>query len=462
MQKKYYSGPRAIAEYLRPERDNYIPLVELPAALNPYLESHDIHVDIKLMNTLPLANVKSLPAWNMLVEAPDSLAAKHIVESSSGNTVFSLGLLARHFGAQDVTAIASNDVSRGKLDLLRLAGVHVTVMDGPMCPDANDPNSTIAVASRMGREADSYNPGQYDNDANPQAHERITGPQLYDQLGDSLGMFVAGLGTTGTLLGTACYLHTRLPGLRVAGIVRAPNNLVPGVRTRNGLREVALGWESVVTEGTVVVNEHDAFDYSLRLIREGLLVGPSTGFAYAGALKQLNAMDGNGTIEELRGKHVVFIAPDSMFPYVNEYFEVLGEDHFPRIDDRSSGMPYREAASELGGIAELTIDEVRADYQGATIESMQSMHYRLIDVRTPLEFEDHHLPSSENVPITKLDVWLENTDVTRPIVFICARGNISLRAAHKASQLGLTAYSMIGGTADWSDKDYPRVKALFC
>lgn len=463
MNKRHYSGADGITEYLRPRRDEYIPLVELPASLNPYLEAYDVHINVKLMNTLPLANVKSLPAWNMLAEAPVDLSGLRIAESSSGNTVFSLGLLAKHFGASSVTAIASNDVTTGKLNLLRLAGINVTLMDGPMCPDANDPNSTIAVAHRQGDQDGWYNPGQYNNDANPGAHEKITGPQLYDQLGDGLGLFVAGLGTTGTLLGTARYLHTKITDLKVAGIVRVPNNPVPGVRTRNGLREVGLAWDSVITEQPIAINERDSYLYSLRLIRAGLLVGPSTGFAYAGALRQLEYMVETNEIEALRGRHVVFIAPDSMFPYVDEYFEVLDNEVFPIIDDRSSGLPHREATQELAGVAELTVDEVLADYDGADADSMRPMHYRIVDIRSPQEYQDHHLPASENVPLTDLPAWMAKTEnVQRPIVFVCGRGAMSLRATYEATEAGMTAYSMLGGTAEWSDRGYVRITPIFC
>lgn len=462
MNNRYYSGADGITEYLRPKRDEYIPLVELPASLNPYLADYDIHIDVKLMNTLPLANVKSLPAWNMLAEAPNDLAGLRIAESSSGNTVFSLGLLAKHFGVKDVTAIASSDVTAGKLNLLRLAGVEVTLMDGPMCPDANDPNSTIAVARRQGDQDGWYNPGQYNNDANPGAHEKITGPQLYDQLGGALGMFIAGLGTTGTLLGTACYLHTKIPDLKVAGIVRVPNNPVPGVRTRNGLREVGLAWGSVTTEEPIAVNERDSYAHSLKLIRAGLLVGPSAGFAYAGALRQLDRMVETGTIESLRGRHVVFIAPDSMFPYLDEYFEVLGDNVFPVVNDQSSGLPYREAAQELAGVAELTVDELLADYDDTGHDVTRPRHYQIIDIRSLQEFQDHHLPASLNIPLADLPKWLIGADKTRPVVFVCGRGAMSLRAAHEATQAGLTAYSMVGGTAEWSDRDYPRVRPPFC
>ena len=460
MNKEVYIGTDAIARYLTPSSERYVPVVELPKELNPYLESHGVHMSVKLMNTLPLGNVKALPAWHLLQD--ENVKNRQIVESSSGNTVFSMGLLARHAGAKGVMAIASNTVSEDKLNLLRLAGVDVRLRDGPICPDPNDPTSSIAVARQLGARDGWYNPGQYDNDANPRAHEMITGPQLVDQLGENIGMFVAGLGTTGTLVGTARFLRQKLKNIAVAGVVRVPNNLVPGVRTQSGLREIAFDWQDVLTEEPVMVNEHDAYDASLALIRWGLLVGPSTGFAYQGALSVLERYAASGTIESLAGKHVVFIAPDSCFPYVSQYFEILGEDAFPAIDGQTSGRPYMEADSELAHLPELTVDDVYGDYEKQDDRLVKTRHYEMIDVRSPLEFDDHHLPGSKNIPFDELPVWLETADVQVAYVFVCRRIGLSARAAKEALDAGLSAYVMTGGTTEWSARGYERVTPAMC
>lgn len=462
MNNRYYSGPEALKNYLKPDKDEYSPLVELPQTLNPFLQEFDIHINIKLLNTLPLSNVKSMPAWNMLATAGRDLTNTTIVESSSGNTVFSLGIVAKHFGAKKVLAVASRDVSPGKLDLLRIAGIDVQLIEGPLCPDANDPNSSIAIAKRYGEQSGWYNPGQYDNDANPAVHRKVTGPQIYNQLDGKVAMFVAGLGTTGTLLGTAQYLGSKIPELNVIGVVRAPNNAVPGVRTKNGLNEVTFDWEKTITDDLVVVNEHDSYEHSLRLIRQGLLVGPSAGFAYAGVLKQLASMKKDGTIEQLRSKNVVFVAPDSMFPYTQEYIEVLDDSYFPVIDNQLDASSEREASSKIVDVAELTADDIYNDYLGNE-DSMKIQHYTLVDTRDPGEYLDHHLPDSINVPYTGVSKWLDLQDTTaKPFVFICRRGSASLRAAQYATRQGFSAYSLIGGTTEWSNKDYPRIKPLHC
>lgn len=461
MSKQVYKGARAITDYLRPDAENYTPLVELTPELNPYYEDYGIHIYVKLLNTLPLANVKSLPAWSMLDNAKQDLEGMSIVESSSGNTVFSLGILAKSFGIKKVKAVASKDVTRGKLDLLRVAGIDVQLIDGPICPSSNDPKSSITIARNIGETTGWHNPGQYDNDYNPQAHRDYTGPQIYAQLDGEVGMFVAGLGTTGTLVGTSDYLRKVAKDIQVIGIVRAPNNAVPGVRTKNGLSEVEFAWNDNVTDGLVVVNEREAYSNGLAMIRHGLLVGPSTGFAFAGVLKQLDTMKHNGTLESMKNKNVVFVAPDSMFPYIDEYLTVLESSYFGEIDDQTTTSPFTEASNEIANVAELSVEDVYNDY-AAIGEDLLSQHYKLIDVREEAEYNDHHLPDSINLPFESLEQWLKDAAVTRPVVFICQRGATSLRAVQIAKHYKLEAYSMLGGTAEWSAKELPRILPTHC
>jgi cysteine synthase A len=465
MNKEYYGGATALADYLRPSPDKYIPLVELPESLNPYLNEYDIHIDAKLMNTLPLGNVKSLPAWQMLEDAGD-VTNKHIIEASSGNTAMSLGLLAPYFGASSVRAIASPDVSEGKLTLLRLIGVSVELVEGPICPNPNDPDGAIAIAHNQGSELGNINLGQYDNESNPKAHEKITGPQLYEQLGNTIGMFCAGLGTTGTLLGTARYLHKQIPHLKVAGIVRAPNNQIPGVRTINGLEEVAFPWDETLTEPIEAVNEKEAYRYSLSMIRKGLLVGPSSGFALAGTLRHLKRLEQTGEIEQLRGKHVVFICPDTPFPYAADYEKILGPKAFPPIKNGILRNQSVDNTIQNPLVPEVDVDKVLGLYTDISlaVEDMKVTGAILIDVRESDEYNDHHLSDSINVPLASIPKWIKfrNDNDSTQVIFICRSGNRSARATYLAKQMDINACNMKGGTVEWSARNYPRIKAPFC
>ncbi len=460
MKNEYYGGENGLAHYLDPTNGSFVPLVEISSELNPYLKSHGIHISAKLMNTLALANVKSLPAWNMLANTQD-VSQKTFVEASSGNTVFSLGLLARHFGIKGVEAIASPDVSSGKLALLRLANIKVRMIEGPICPDPNDPDGAIVLAKQEGDKEGFYNLGQYHNDANPGAHEVITGPQIYTQLNGQIDLLCAGLGTTGTLLGTARYLKKKIPKLKVLGITRTPNNPVPGVRTKNGLREVAFDWQRVVTEPLVHIGEKKSYEASLQLIRSGLLVGPSAGFAYAGLLEYLNILKENGKLNNWRGKQIVFICPDSPFPYVADYERILDSGLFPKIEGLEL---YHESSvfSDSSRVPTINSQELLNLYDST--HTILPQNITLVDVREPSEHLDHHLPASINIPMQDLPRWIKKQpeEQLSKIVFYCKSGARSNQATQLARAMTLEAYSLSGGTIEWSEKNYPRVKNAAC
>ncbi len=169
-----FDGADAVRDFLNPDHNPPLPLVEIPAHLNPFAKDK-IRIYAKLMNFLPLANIKSLPAYNMLLNGNDAGkldGVSSIIENSSGNTVFSLAVIGRLFGIKKTKAIVSHEVTWGKLQLLRFFGTEIMVNEEPICPDPGDKESGIYKAKQIGRRAGWFNPGQYDNEANPQAHER--------------------------------------------------------------------------------------------------------------------------------------------------------------------------------------------------------------------------------------------------------------------------------------------------
>ena len=316
-----FTGKDAIADFLNPEKNPLIPIVELPATLNP-LANDGVRIYAKLMNMLPLGNVKSLPALNMLMQAKennDLSGIDSIIENSSGNTVFSLAVLSRLFGILTTKAIVSHEVTWGKLQLLRLLGTEIMVNHESICPDPNDTTSGIYLAKQIGKNENWMNPGQYDNEANPQAHEKWTGPQIWEQLEGNISVFCAGLGTTGTILGTSKYLKSRSEKIITVGVARKPNNPVPGVRTPNLLNQISFDWNTYVDHITEC-GTNESFESSLRLCRHGLMAGPSSGFALKGLLNFLTEQKEAGNLEALRnisGEIIaVFICPDSPLPYL--------------------------------------------------------------------------------------------------------------------------------------------------
>ncbi len=480
MTTNVFRGEEAVRQYLNPDNHPPLPLVELPECLNPY-RGMGVRIFLKLMHFLPLANVKSLPAYSMLDEAErdGSLLGVHsLVESSSGNTVLSLAVLGRAFGINTTLALASSEVELGKLQLLRLLGTSVRVVEEDICPDPADPNSGPNQARRMGQEDGWLNPGQYHNLANPKAHERWTGPQIWLQTGGKVTTLAAGLGTTGTLVGTAAYLKDYNPKIRTVGVIREPNNPVPGVRTRTLLNEVNFDWPKNVDE-LVPIGTRESYDMSLKLCRAGLLVGPSSGFALAGLLTYLSkatlsdldqARNGDGEVV------AVVIAPDSPFPYVEEYFRYLGEDAFPPIEHKHllRARPKEEVFVELGGfnVDISAVDLLRSAY-GMVPDELKAKSpdqpdpmWKIIDVRSSHEFNDHHLPGSMRIDFETLrthgDIFAKAFVKEGQPVFICQFGGMSAMLATQFRAVGINAYSLVGGTVEWSRLNLPRIKAPQC
>ncbi|MCS7092687.1 MAG: pyridoxal-phosphate dependent enzyme, partial [Patescibacteria group bacterium] len=127
--KMVFGGADALKDYFNPENHPPIPLVEIPDDLNPYYEDR-VRVFGKIMSATPLANVKCLPAYHMLEQAlkAGKLAnIERIYESSSGNTAFSLAVIARAFGISDINIFVSSSISPDKLAFLKLLGITVIV-----------------------------------------------------------------------------------------------------------------------------------------------------------------------------------------------------------------------------------------------------------------------------------------------------------------------------------------------
>jgi cysteine synthase/rhodanese-related sulfurtransferase len=481
-----FKGEDALKAYLNPDNHPPLPLVELPASLNPYREK-GVRIFLKLMHFLPLANVKSLPAYSMLDEAKrdGSLSGVHsLVESSSGNTVLSLSVLGRAFGINKTLALASNQVERGKLQLLRLLGTDIRIVEEDICPDPNDPASGVNQAKRMGEEDGWLNAGQYHNHANPKAHERWTGPQIWLQTEGKVTVLASGLGTTGTLVGTGTYLKKQNPKVRTVGVIREPNNPVPGVRTKTLLNEISFDWPSVADD-LVPVGTREAYQASLDLCRVGLLIGPSGGFALAGLFQYLSRQHATD-LDQLRNEDgevlAVVISPDSPLPYVDEYFRYLGEDSFSKIENEEFLREpiKREEPVELDeydvdiGSAEciklaygMPIEELAAACQERT-ETKVQFPAMIIDVRSLHEFDDHHLPGSDRVDYGTLIQGLERVFVPafkrnglKPI-FVCSYGGKSTDLAIHARKLGIEAFSLRGGTLEWSRLGFPRIKGIQC
>ncbi len=256
----------------------------------------DIYVKCEFLN--PGGSHKDRVARNMLERAVEAGLSPGgtIVEATSGNTGFSLALQAAVRGYKCVF-VMPDKMSQEKIDSLRALGARVVVC--PTAVEPEDPRSYYSVAKRLVDE----NPGcfyanQYHNPANPEAHYRSTGPEIWEQCGSDLDVFVAGMGTGGTISGTGRYLKERKPELKIVGVDPIGSLYYDFVKTGRLTKPFAYKVEGIgedflpstmnleLLDDIVRVDDKECFLMTRELVRlEGLYIGGSGGAAVAGAIK---------------------------------------------------------------------------------------------------------------------------------------------------------------------------------
>lgn len=279
-------------------------------------------------------------ALNMLESSVVPNQTKTIIEYSSGSTVISMSMIARVMhGVQDTRAFLSNKTSDAKLKLMQFFGLDITLFGGPSQPEPLDDRGGIQNARRMAKEADDIvNPNQYENDDNWQSHMRWTGPQIFQQLPE-INVLCAGMGTSGTMTGLGTYFKGVKPSVMRLGVCTAAGDRVPGPRSYALMRPVEFPWKEAV-DAIEEVGSSDSYGLSLKLCREGLVCGPSSGFNLQGLFQMLSKRKAAGTLSELAGSdgitHCVFMCCDLPYQYISEYFQKLGAEEFPPIRNEVS------------------------------------------------------------------------------------------------------------------------------
>lgn len=258
-----------------------------------------------------------------------------VIEYSSGSTVISMSMVARVMhGIRDTRAFLSNKTSDAKLKLMQFFGLDITLFGGPSQPKPDDDRGGIQIAHRQASSSERIaNPNQYENDGNWQAHIRWTGPQIYRQLPE-INVLCAGLGTSGTMTGLGTYFKSVKPSVTRVGVFTAPGDRVHGPRSLALVRPIGFPWREAVDQ-IEEVGSPDSFAMSLRLSREGLVCGPSSGFNLQGLFQMLEKRKAADTLTELAGPdgltHCVFLCCDLPYQYIGEYFQKLGSEQFPPI-----------------------------------------------------------------------------------------------------------------------------------
>lgn len=321
----------------------------------------------------------------MLSSTVEPDKTKTIVEYSSGSTVISMSIIGRVFhGIHDTRAYLSNKTSITKLRLMRFFGLDITLFGGPSQPEPCDPRDGIQVAGKDAEDNEEIaNPNQYENDANWEAHYRWTGPQISKQLPE-VNVICAGMGTSGTITGIGTFFKESKPSVTLVACCTAPGQRVPGPRSQALMKPVDFPWRDAVDQ-IEEVGEVDSYSLSMKLSREGLICGPSSGFnlkgrsepqdipsnklTAAGLCQMLERRKASGTLDALRNSdgsiHCVFICCDLPYQYIDEYFSKLDDGSFPPFHNSVSCD-----LSRLAGFASIA-DASRTLLRSTSIATMK-------------------------------------------------------------------------------------------
>ena len=237
-----------------------------------------------------------------------------IVEATSGNTGIALAFVCAAKG-YDLVLTLPQGMSREREGLLRLYGARVEITES-----LGGMNEAVDAARAMAADPDVFLPDQFSNPANPEAHRRTTGPELWDALDGKLDVLVCGVGTGGTITGAGEFLKARNPAVSVIAVEPASSAVLSGrAPGPHKIQGIGAGFvppvlNREIIDEVVAVNDEDAIQTARDVARrEGVLVGISCGAALAAAIEV-------GRRPECEGKRIVIVLPDSGERYVSTPF----------------------------------------------------------------------------------------------------------------------------------------------
>ena len=266
------------------------PIVELTSMHN----NGKVRIFGKLEGNNPGGSVKDRPAYYMIKKAEESgelTRGKMILEPTSGNTGIALAMIGAAKGYR-VKLFMPECVSVERQRTLQAFGAEVV-----LTPAKEGTDGAIKRALQLlEREPDHYYmPNQFENENNVLAHYETTGPEIFLQTNGEIDVFVAGMGTTGTLMGTGRYLREKKPGVKIVGVEPTEGHTIQGLKN---MKEAIVPkiYNPRELDEKITVEDGEAFETTrLLAVREGIFVGMSSGAAVAGALRIAEEMD-SGTI----------------------------------------------------------------------------------------------------------------------------------------------------------------------
>ena len=270
---------------------------------------------VKLEYFNPAGSVKDRAALQMITEAEENGTLKQgsaIIEPTSGNTGIGLASIAASRGYRAIFVMPET-MSIERRKLLKGYGAEIVLTEG-----AKGMKGAIAKAKELEQEIENaVILGQFVNTANPRAHEKTTGPEIWEDTQGQVDLFVAGVGTGGTITGTGAYLKSVNPSIESVAVEPASSAVLSGEYPGpHGLQGIGAGFVPDVLNTSVYdriskVKEQEAYKASRLLAeKEGVLVGISSGAALSVALLEAGK-------EENRGKTIVALLPDTGERYLS-------------------------------------------------------------------------------------------------------------------------------------------------
>ena len=270
---------------------------------------------VKLEYFNPAGSVKDRAALQMITEAEENGTLKQgsaIIEPTSGNTGIGLASIAASRGYRAIFVMPET-MSIERRKLLKGYGAEIVLTEG-----AKGMKGAIAKAKELEQEIENaVILGQFVNTANPRAHEKTTGPEIWEDTQGQVDLFVAGVGTGGTITGTGAYLKSVNPSIEIVAVEPASSAVLSGENPGpHGLQGIGAGFVPDVLNTSVYdrickVKEQEAYKASRLLAeKEGVLVGISSGAALSVALLEAGK-------EENRGKTIVALLPDTGERYLS-------------------------------------------------------------------------------------------------------------------------------------------------
>lgn len=289
------------------------PLMRLGNVIESEGFGADIIVKLECFN--PTGSAKDRPALKMILDAEEKGILKKgavIIEPTSGNTGIGLAAMGGAMGYK-VIIIMPDTANEERVKLTKAYGADVI-----LTPGALGMKGCIDEANRLASETEgAFIPSQFDNHSNPDSHYETTGPEIWADTDGSVDIFVAGIGTGGTISGVGRYLKEQNPDIKIVGVepLKSPL-LTQGVAGPHGIQGIGANFvpenlDRAVIDEVIDVSDEDAYRYSRMLAKkEGIAVGISAGAALCGAAELAKR-------PENKGKTIVALLTDTGERYLS-------------------------------------------------------------------------------------------------------------------------------------------------